>query len=315
MPATISENRGKPILVTGAHRSGTTWVGKMLASNPEVGYISEPLNVHHRPGIMLAPVERWYTYICTENQALYLPALKDTLSFRYHPRAELGSLRSLKDCLRMARDWSTFTLGQFRGQRALLKDPFAVFSASWFVKALGCKLVIVVRHPAAFTSSLMRLAWPFDFDDLLKQPLLMRDHLEPYRDQMKKILDHPEDIVAQCALLWNMIYRFVGELQMNCPEIIVIRHEDLSKEPGASFRNLYAALGLPFTPHVERAIRESSAAGNPKELSPRKVHSIRVNSRAHLKSWQRRVSQAEIEKLRELTGEVAAQFYRDEDWL
>ncbi len=315
MPASTSEKRGKPILVTGAHRSGTTWVGKMLASSPEVGYISEPLNVHHRPGVMLAPVERWYTYICTDNQALYLPALKDTLRFRYRLWAELGSLRSLKDCLRMARDWATFTLGQFRGQRALLKDPFAVFSAPWFIKALGCKVVIVVRHPAAFTSSLMRLDWSFDFDDFLEQPLLMRDRLEPYREQMEQILEHLEDIVAQSALLWNMIYRFVGELQMNCPETIVIRHEDLSKEPVAGYQNLYAALGLPFTPGVESAILESSAAGNPKELSPRKVHSVHVDSRANLKNWQRRLSQTEIDRLRQLTGEVAAQFYRDEDWL
>ena len=39
-----------PILVTGAHRSGTTWVGKMLAADADTGYISEPLNVLHRPG-------------------------------------------------------------------------------------------------------------------------------------------------------------------------------------------------------------------------------------------------------------------------
>ncbi len=31
-----------PILVTGTHRSGTTWVGKMLAAGPSTAYISEP---------------------------------------------------------------------------------------------------------------------------------------------------------------------------------------------------------------------------------------------------------------------------------
>ena len=33
----------KPILVTGSHRSGSTWVGKMLATSPSVNYIHEPL--------------------------------------------------------------------------------------------------------------------------------------------------------------------------------------------------------------------------------------------------------------------------------
>ena len=33
-----------PILVTGSHKAGTTWVGEMLAASRRVGYISEPFN-------------------------------------------------------------------------------------------------------------------------------------------------------------------------------------------------------------------------------------------------------------------------------
>ena len=58
----------QPILVTGAHRSGTTWVGKVLCASGEAAYISEPLNLWHRPGIMGAPVAGWYTYITDENE-------------------------------------------------------------------------------------------------------------------------------------------------------------------------------------------------------------------------------------------------------
>ncbi|MCF8233846.1 MAG: hypothetical protein K9G67_15655 [Bacteroidales bacterium] len=35
----------KEILVTGAHRSGTTWVGHVMREAPEVHYIHEPFNV------------------------------------------------------------------------------------------------------------------------------------------------------------------------------------------------------------------------------------------------------------------------------
>jgi hypothetical protein len=97
-----------PILVTGAHRTGTTWVGKMLAANPRTAYISEPLNLLHRPGVLRPPVQYWYTYICPENEADYLPAFQDTLRFRYHPLAEIVSLRSLKDVGRMGRDSGIF---------------------------------------------------------------------------------------------------------------------------------------------------------------------------------------------------------------
>lgn len=69
------------------------------------------------------------------------------------------------------------------GKRALLKDPFAVFSVPWFAKKLNCQIVITVRHPAAFASSLQRLGWNFDFKDLL---------------------DHP---CCSCAIIWKLIVK------------------------------------------------------------------------------------------------------------
>ena len=63
-----------PILVTGAHRSGTTWVGKILAADPrQAGYISEPLNVLHRPGVMRTPVHRWYTSLTEDVASQFYP--------------------------------------------------------------------------------------------------------------------------------------------------------------------------------------------------------------------------------------------------
>src|SRR5512138_3977947 len=102
----------KPILVTGAHRTGTTWVGRMLAADPQTAYISEPLNVLHRPGVMRAKVKYWYIYLTEENGEAYLPALRETLAFRYHLPAELLSLRSMHDLLRMGRDLSIFARGR-----------------------------------------------------------------------------------------------------------------------------------------------------------------------------------------------------------
>ena len=42
----MSSRRARPILVTGSHRSGSTWVGKMIASHPRVAYVEEPFNAH-----------------------------------------------------------------------------------------------------------------------------------------------------------------------------------------------------------------------------------------------------------------------------
>ena len=160
-----------PILVTGAHRSGTTWVGRMLAADANTAYISEPLNVLHRPGVFSAKVSRWYQYICDENESEFLKPYEELLDFDYHLWAEIRSTRSRKDFLRMGRDFIIFYNGSLRGQRVLIKDPFAVFSTPWFAKKLNCKVVVTVRNPGAFASSLKRLGWNFDFKDLLEGDL------------------------------------------------------------------------------------------------------------------------------------------------
>lgn len=311
MSSTTSASK-RPILVTGAHRSGTTWVGKMLAAEDGVAYISEPMNVLHRPGVMRAPVPHWYTYITAENEDLYLPAMREMLDFNYHLLTELRSLRSRKDALRMVRDFHTFFIGVTHGERPLLKDPFAVFSAPWFAERLDCQVVITVRHPAGFASSLMRLGWAFDFQDLLAQPLLMRDHLEGERAAMEKM--DPGDILGQAALLWKLIYRRVHEMQQAHPEFLVVRHEDLSLDPVASYRDLYAALGLHFTAGAEKTVRTSSSSENPKELARTKHHAVKMDSRASMSSWKKRLTPEEIGRIRAVTGEAAQLFYGPEDW-
>lgn len=302
----------RPILVTGAHRSGTTWVGKMLAADEDTAYISEPLNVLHRPGVLRAPVRHWYAYINKENEAQYLPAFEELLDFDYHLWAELRSLRSRKDALRMLRDFGIFYVGSMRGQRALLKDPFAVFSAPWFHERLDCRVVITVRHPAGFASSLKRLGWSFDFRDLLDQPLLMRDHLAADRTDMENM--PAEDVIGQAALLWRMIYRVVHEMRGLHADFLVVRQEDLARDPAPGFRDLYGKLGLDFTPAVERSVLNSSSSDNPAEASTDRVHSVKLDSQANLRSWQQRLSEAEIARIRSITQTVAHHYYSDPEW-
>src|SRR5512140_3757897 len=277
-----------PILVTGAHRTGTTWVGRMLAADPDTAYISEPLNVLHRPGVMRSKVEYWYTYLAEENGEAYLPALRETLAYHYHLPAELLSLRSGHDLLRMGRDLGIFMRGRLFHLRPLLKDPFAVFSLPWFAEHVGCDIVVTVRHPAGFASSLKRLNWPFDFRDLLAQPLLMMHQLEPYRSRMVEM--PADDIIGQASLLWAMVYRGVQNARQRMPFIRLVRHEDLSIDPVGGFRQLYGELGLNFTPRVERKILDSSSSENPTELARNKVHSVKLDSRANLYNWKRRLS-------------------------
>lgn len=313
-PGLKIEGRSAPILITGVHRSGTTWVGKMIAASKDVIYLSEPLNLWHRPGVMRKPVEHWYQYICDENEATFLPALSETVEYRYHFSTEILSIRSVRDLGRMVRDMWRFLQGNLTEARPLLKDPFAVFSCPWFSSRLGCKIVIVVRHPVAFVSSLKRLGWTFDFRNILDQPLLMRDHLQPYQQDMEDMLGKDDDIVGQGSLLWRMVYNVVDRYRETHPEFVVVRHEDISLHPLDGYHDMYEALGISFTPWVSHSIVRSTRPKNPPEQPKQKEFSTQLDSRANLFNWMHRLTEEEVERVKHLTSDVAEKFYTEEEW-
>ena len=233
---------------------------------------------------------------------------------------EIRSLRSRRDILRMGRDFLVFYYGLMRGHRVLLKDPFAVFSTAWFAKRLRCKVIITVRHPAAVASSLKRLNWSFDFENLLNQPLLMRDQLQPFREEMQSI--RADDIISQAALLWKIIYHTVHSSKRHDvtqsagldSDSSIVRHEDLSLHPISGYRALYSSLDLEFTPRVEKVILNSSSSENPGELSRQKTHDVKMDSRATVGSWKKRLTAEEIARIRDITEEVSLLYYSDADW-
>jgi hypothetical protein len=78
------------------------------------------------------------------------------------------------------------------------------------------------------------------------------------------------------------------------------------------YRRLYQSLGLEFTHRVEKIIRESSSSENPAE--GKRVHAFKLDSRANMSAWKKRLSQDEIRRIREMTEEIASIYYPEAQW-
>ena len=114
------ENLTSPILVTGSHRSGTTWVGKMVAVSPPIFYIHEPFNpTHGRPIFCHKTFTHWFTYVAAENESQYLATIQAVIGLRYRLRDAFRASRAMLDPLRMLRDILTFTAIRYREGRIL----------------------------------------------------------------------------------------------------------------------------------------------------------------------------------------------------
>jgi hypothetical protein len=284
----------------------------MLALSPRVGLIHEPFSPITPSGISSAPFERFFQYVCAENEGPFVDPLKRTLSFSYDLRHQLPEIRSPRELGRAGRDLARFTVSRARRSRPLLKDPIAVFSSEWLESRFGAQVVVLIRHPAALASSLKRLGWTHDFAGFVDQPLLLRDHLGPFEDEIRNFAERERDIVDQSILLWRLIYSTVATFRERHPDWTFLRHEDVSREPLSAFESLFATLGVELDAGIRHAIAEHSAAGNPVEL--RQTHDVHLDSRAGVDSWRRRLAPEDVERIRVGVADIAPAFYSDADW-
>jgi len=304
----------RPIVVTGSHRSGTTWTGRMLALASGVGYMHEPLNPARLPSWSDPPTRYWYVYVTRQNEHLYRPTFERFLTFRYPYAKNLRHLKGAKAAGRYAQDALAAARYRLAQPRPLVKDPFVLFSTPWIADRFDAQIVVMIRHPAAFASSLKKLNWQFKFKTVLQQDLLLRDHLEPWVDEMTWQRDNDVDIVDQAILLWNVLHDHIRKLRASHDDWFFVRHEDLAADPLAGFAALYRGLGLELGERQRDAIAAHSTGENVKDVPTWRHGSVKRDSRAATKTWLQRLSPEEIARIRRGTDPIALDFYDDADW-
>jgi hypothetical protein len=215
----------------------------------------------------------------------------------------------------LLKGYSRFFLNRYVYKaRPLMKDPIALFSTEWLAKTFNMEVVILIRHPAAFVSSIKRMQWTHDFSNFLDQPLLLRDILAPFEQDIRKHMERENDFVEDAVLLWRMFYYFVLRLKEKHQNFILLKHEDISSDPIKRFKELFLSLNINFTEKTKNLIIEHTNPRNPKEAPHGVMHQLKRNSLANIKNWKHRLSQAEIDRVRSGVNDIAAAFYNDEDW-
>jgi hypothetical protein len=286
----------------------------MLGLARGVAYLQEPLSPRRWPGWLRHRPPHWFLYICDENEAAYGPMVGDVLALRY-PVGNVLRVRDARQAFQVAEELPFAMWHRLRRSRPLVKDPIAVMSAEWLARRFGMRPVVMTRHPAAFAGSLTRLDWPrFDVRNWLDQPLLLRDLLAPYEEEIRRFARRPGDRLDDAILLWNVIHHVIGVFRDRHPEWSFLRHEDLSDEPVKGFQALYDDLGLDWDPVAEAAIVRASSDPARGEVPTYLHRSVRRDSRMARWTWIHRLTPDEQYRVRAGTEMVAGAFYDDRDW-
>jgi hypothetical protein len=306
-------NLASPILVTGAPRSGTTWVGRTLAESPGVRYVHEPFNISApqcRCGIKLS---HWFYYAKGEEAPLNRH-LNHLLSSPIHPVNIINAFDAVltrgrrREGLKKLKAIVT-SLGT---NRPLVKDPLAVFAAEWLAAQFNMKVLVLIRHPAAFVSSYKALNWTHAFSHFLQQPQLLHDCLPSFVNEIEEYSKEDRNLIDQASLLWRLITFQIHCYQRTHPEWIFVRYEDLARDPLTVLGHIFQRVDLPFTDRIRIKIINDSTDQN--QSSAHGAYGIHRDSRSNLLMWKQRLTTAEIRQIRHNVRDVSEYFYADDEW-
>ena len=282
----------RAIFLTGIHRSGTSWVGHVIAQAEGTNYWREPFN----PSCGICKRQQ-YLYLTRDSEDTYYKHFTDSLfKGRYVGRNPDRVKRP---------QWFKSNSSEYR---SFIKDPTGAFVLDWLNYHYNIDSLILLRHPAAFVSSVCRLAWDFDFNRFLRQEQLMKDWLLPYRDLFVEH-NYGGMTVQKASVLWGAVYTVLWGLICR-DSYYWKRYEDICNNPMEEFNDIFTKLKLPWSSKIGKAIYSSI---NGKLTFSQERDSWERSTTEMAKIWKARLSSNEIEIIRNTVATFGLKMY-DNDW-
>jgi hypothetical protein len=266
------------ILITGMHRSGTTFLSKIINHERHYHSIHEPTNVDFG----LVGIKKWYYYGPTleKNIArIFGNMLVGQMKFKVPVLYSNNIIRRLFKS-RGNIDYLKFKYSP-KKKELLIKDPFLSLAADYFLEInKGNKVIFIVRHPVAIFESIKRMNWDFDFNQ---------------SDLNNIIVDYPQfksapisTVTERLSLLWCIINTVIINTNNRYPNTtLIIRHEDLSVKPIKVVKEIYSFLNMEYRENTERFIKSTmfDSTVNPKH---KKQFDFKRNSFDLAYSWKKK---------------------------
>ncbi|QDO93677.1 hypothetical protein FNB79_06705 [Formosa sediminum] len=304
----------KNILVTGSHRSGSTWTGNVIARAPKVRYVHEPFNISIKRDN--SPFKFWFEFLIDSSiehqkdskayiDSFYKVFNKDSFNKLLKTRTPKALYHYLLD------------LKCRKVNRTIIKDPIAIMSTEWIYMNYDIDIVVLIRHPAAFVASLKVKNWQFDFNEFLNQPVLMNTYLKDYEALINDFSKNKKDIIDQGILLWNIIHDTIFFYRRKYEnDWCFVKHEELSMNPKQEFKRIFSKIGLTMDSNVEDYIFQTTNAKVDLKVieNSTEVFNTKRNSLENIKTWKKRLSNDEIQKIKKGTENVWKKFYDEKDW-
>ena len=223
----------RPILVTGNIRSGTTWLGRLLATCDNTFYIHEPFNPDSIWNAAFpTPIQNYY--LCEENGFPYKQLLRRILQL--NPKFKGQWKKSIAEQQTKHIRAHSRHIDSNRAYVPIIKDPTALYSSEWLYDNFRVKPVILLRNPISIVRSLLRLGWASNLTGsaIRGQPLLLSRicAVDPEVSVYgKEATWDGQDPLTRAVNFVGFNYRFIAAMKRLHPDWHYINYEWLTHNP------------------------------------------------------------------------------------
>lgn len=320
----MSREKVRPLIITGIHRSGTTWLGKLLEMSEDTHVYYEPFNpIEKYYPVRVKFVRHWFHYLSDEDFKKHKDEIEYGLQLHYSGsviRKQIGYLRSLPHLAMLLAHLKSYYVNRvYHNRRPVIKDPMLVFSVEQLIKYYALDILITIRHPAAFVASVKRMHeqqnWGISFQDwIFDQPGFPDEIYREYQVEMERTEAQNAGVVEKAALFWKIVYSYLAHLPELENDINFVRHEDISIQPVEEIRKIYVRYGLDFSESIKDKIITMTGSDNPTEAEAGAAHTFYRNSLSNVKSWKKKLSEKEQQLIYDITKDTSKVYYQDAEW-
>lgn len=278
----------KTVLLAGSGRSGTTWLVDVANYDNHYRLMIEPFNRGRVPAVKsfhrrqyLRPSDTDPTFLGPAT-SIFTGAIRDGFIDQLNRRI-IASTRIVKDV------GCTLMLGWLRA-----RFP-------------GMPIIYVLRHPCAVAHSRTKLGWDDVREDYLSQPDLIEDHLAPYANAIRAAkTDFEVHVFTWC------VENYIPFRQFGPGDVHVAFYENFCVDPVRELDRLFGFLGRPYDERIFARLTRSAVSGRAVgRQRPTAVMSVEALN----EPWRRQLSQAEIDRAREIVASFGMDRIYDRDGL
>ncbi len=308
----------RPIVIAGLPRSGTTWTMRVLGTSPGAIKIPEPDNedkypaaIHAKhslgrypclvPGQQAKPYRGLWAWILTG-------ATEDWRSGQARRLLGPGAASRIFEGRMDLTTWAAATLarnprpGSPTPGRVIAKSIHAQLSLEWIANEFDITPLVLLRHPGNVLASWMEV----QLKDGRNSTLESRPEVRARYSERWGVPQPGDDPIEKMSWRIGLLVAALEEAMTRHPEWQVRTHEQLCTDSVATFRTLFADLGLEWSDATEQFLVDNDTPGE--GFVTKRVASELSDS------WQHRLDDQQLATLRRVLGWFPITTWGDADF-